>query len=111
MPCPCATIVAPLDSVRIGRVHQHDARDHEAPDREIAVAAVDGDLPRLLERGYKIPQQISVVGFDDIPYARYIYPKLTTVRYPIEEMGERAAELALRLLEKRYSVGTKVAEL
>ena len=31
-----------------------------------------------------------MVGFDDIPYARYIYPKLTTVRYPIEgEMGEQ----------------------
>ena len=64
-------------------------------------AMVAGAISCLLERGYKIPQQVSVVGFDDIPYARYIYPKLTTVRYPIEEMGERAAELALRLLDHK----------
>ncbi|HHQ4689619.1 TPA: LacI family DNA-binding transcriptional regulator [Aeromonas veronii] len=62
---------------------------------------VAGAISCLLERGYKIPQQVSVVGFDDIPYARYIYPKLTTVRYPIEEMGSRAAELALRLLDHK----------
>lgn len=64
-------------------------------------AMVAGAISCLLERGYKIPQQVSVVGFDDIPYARYIYPKLTTVRYPIEKMGERAAELALRLLDHK----------
>ena len=64
-------------------------------------AMVAGALSCLLERGYKIPQQISVVGFDDTPYARYTYPKLTTVRYPIEAMGGRAAELALRLLERK----------
>ena len=64
-------------------------------------AMVAGAISCLLERGYKIPQQVSVVGFDDIPYARYIYPKLTTVRYPIEEMGERAAELALRRLDHK----------
>lgn len=62
---------------------------------------VAGAISCLLERGYKIPQQVSVVGFDDIPCARYIYPKLTTVRYPIEEMGSRAAELALSLLERK----------
>ncbi len=46
-----------------------------------------------------------MVGFDDIPYARYIYPKLTTVRYPIEEMGGRAAELALSLLDHKPAEG------
>ncbi|ENY72834.1 HTH-type transcriptional regulator GalR [Aeromonas diversa CDC 2478-85] len=60
---------------------------------------VAGAISCLLERGYRIPEQVSVVGFDDIPYARYTYPKLTTVKYPIEAMGERAAELALALLD------------
>ena len=70
---------------------------------------VAGAISCLLERGYKIPQQISVVGFDDIPYARYIYPKLTTVRYPIEEMGGRAAELALSLRDhKPVGAGAQV---
>jgi LacI family transcriptional regulator len=68
-------------------------------------AMVAGAISCLLERGYKIPQQVSVVGFDDIPYARYIYPKLTTVRYPIEAMGGRAAELALRLLDHKPAEG------
>ncbi|MGY3926329.1 LacI family DNA-binding transcriptional regulator [Aeromonas simiae] len=62
---------------------------------------VAGAISCLLEHGYQIPSQVSVVGFDDIPYARYTYPKLTTVRYPIEEMGERAADLAMALLDGR----------
>mgnify|MGYP006165689443 CR=1 FL=1 len=60
-----------------------------------------GAMHALDEAGLKVPRDVAVVGFDDIPYARYIYPKLTTVRYPIEEMGERAAELALRLLDHK----------
>lgn len=64
-------------------------------------AMVAGAIACLLERGYRIPDQISVIGFDDIPYARYTYPKLTTVKYPIEAMGERAADLAMRLLDGR----------
>lgn len=64
-------------------------------------AMVAGAISCLLEHGVQIPGQVSVVGFDDIPYARYTYPKLTTVRYPIEQMGERAAELALALLDGR----------
>ena len=42
-----------------------------------------------------------MVGFDDIPYIRFIRPKLTTVKYPIEAIGEQAAELALRLLDNK----------
>ena len=52
----------------------------------------------LRERGYEIPKDISVVGFDDTKYAQFVYPKLTTVRYPIKDMGAKAAEYALALL-------------
>ncbi len=64
-------------------------------------AMVAGAISVLREEGVQIPQEVSVVGFDDIMYARFVHPKLTTVRYPIQEMGARAAELALAMLDKR----------
>ena len=47
--------------------------------------------------GVAIPAQLSVVGFDDLKIARWAGPALTTVRVPIAEMAERAAELVLRI--------------
>lgn len=49
--------------------------------------------------GLRIPEHISVVGFDDISPATYSRPPLTTVRQPFYEMGKQAAELLLSLLE------------
>jgi LacI family xylobiose transport system transcriptional regulator len=49
------------------------------------------------ERGIRIPEQLSVVGFDDIEYARWCGPPLTTVRQPLVEMGSAATELVLAL--------------
>lgn len=66
-------------------------------------AMAAGGISCLLEHGIQIPEQVSVVGFDDIPYIRFIRPKLTTVKYPIEAIGEHAAELALRLLDGKNS--------
>jgi LacI family transcriptional regulator len=54
-----------------------------------------GALAALRERGVAVPDQISVVGFDDIPLAADITPALTTVRVPMIEMGARAMTLAL----------------
>ncbi|MBM7035328.1 LacI family DNA-binding transcriptional regulator [Vibrio ulleungensis] len=62
-------------------------------------ALASGVLDYLHGEGIKIPEQVSVVGFDDIELARYLYPKLTTVRYPIREMAEFAANLSIQLLE------------
>ena len=42
-----------------------------------------------------MPEQVSVVGFDDMPIARDVTPPLTTVRLPLVEMGVRAMTLAL----------------
>ncbi|MGL5303744.1 MAG: LacI family DNA-binding transcriptional regulator [Aeromonas sp.] len=102
-----------LDPALIGRGFANEHGGYlamsELLERQVAFTAVlgfndamaAGAISCLLERGIQIPQQVSVVGFDDIPYARYLYPKLTTVCYPIEEMGRRAAQLALRLLEHK----------
>jgi LacI family xylobiose transport system transcriptional regulator len=61
------------------------------------------------ELGLRIPEDLSVVGFDDLPLARWVGPPLTTVRQPLTEMAEAAAKLVLELgREERPSAGTRV---
>ncbi|MCU8652270.1 substrate-binding domain-containing protein, partial [Escherichia coli] len=55
-----------------------------------------GALTALKDNGITIPQHLSIIGFDDIPIARYTDPQLTTVRYPIASMAKMATELALQ---------------
>ncbi len=56
-----------------------------------------GAMMVLEQNGIAVPKQMSVVGFDDGILARFLNPGLTTVRYPIEMMAERAARQALSL--------------
>lgn len=44
-----------------------------------------------------LPEDLSIVGFDDVALAKYLHPSLTTVHYPVEKMARRAANLALQL--------------
>ena len=44
----------------------------------------------MRERGIRVPEDMSVTGFDDIPFARYLTPQLTTVRSPQDEAGSVA---------------------
>ena len=57
---------------------------------------VAGALTALKDNGIAVPQHLSLIGFDDIPIARYTDPQLTTVRYPIASMAKLATELALQ---------------
>jgi LacI family transcriptional regulator len=50
-------------------------------------------------RGLRIPQDLSVVGFDDLPVARWVSPPLTTVRQPLAEMGGTAAQMLGELIK------------
>ena len=54
-----------------------------------------GAVTELRARGLRVPEDVSVVGYDDIPVAAYVDPPLTTVRQPMREVGERAASLVL----------------
>ncbi|MEK8105645.1 substrate-binding domain-containing protein [Micromonospora sp. M12] len=54
-----------------------------------------GALATLRSRSMAVPQQVSVVGFDDMPIARDVTPALTTVRLPLVDMGVRAMSLVL----------------
>jgi len=58
-----------------------------------------GALETIREAGLRVPDDISLVGFDDIPVAAALEPALTTVRQPIERLGSMAADLLLDLLE------------
>jgi len=72
-------------------------------DRPTAVVAVNDLLAlaalRILQReGILIPRDMSIVGIDDIEWARYNEPPLTTVRIPQDEMGKTAVDLMMELL-------------
>ncbi len=48
--------------------------------------------------GKRVPEEIAVVGFDDIDLARYLNPALTTVRAPIEQVGREAIRQLVQLV-------------
>src|SRR5204862_1994289 len=54
-----------------------------------------GALSALRQSGVRIPDDMAVAGFDDIPLARYMDPPLSSVHVPIRELGARAVELLL----------------
>jgi LacI family transcriptional regulator len=57
-----------------------------------------GAMDVLRSRGLRVPDDVSVIGFDDVFLARYVYPPLTTIRQPLVEMGQAAAWLTLSAL-------------
>ena len=52
----------------------------------------------LFRRGLRVPQDVSVVGFDDLPASAYVLPPLTSIRQSVFELGERSAEAILAIL-------------
>ena len=60
-----------------------------------------GILHTLRANGLDVPNDISLVGYDDVFIARYLYPALTTIQQPLWDMGQAAAQLALAALDHR----------
>ena len=56
-----------------------------------------GAMSVLSENGIIVPKDFSLIGFDDMPIANHLIPKLTTIRYPIDLMANYAGKLALSL--------------
>ncbi|MFD6419425.1 LacI family DNA-binding transcriptional regulator [Streptomyces sp. NPDC060194] len=56
----------------------------------------------LRARGYAIPDDVSVVGFDDLPVARWTHPALTTVRQPLLDMAAMAATTLLKIIDGEH---------
>jgi LacI family transcriptional regulator len=74
-----------------------------APERPTAIFASNdvmafGVMEAVRDRGLRIPDDVSIIGFDDIPQAATVNPPLTTVRQPLAEMGARATRMLLTLI-------------
>jgi DNA-binding LacI/PurR family transcriptional regulator len=62
-----------------------------------------GAMEHCREVGLRVPEDVSVVGFDDLPVSALLTPRLTTVRQPAHDMGFRAASVLFDLLENDES--------
>ncbi|MGV9842452.1 LacI family DNA-binding transcriptional regulator [Streptomyces fungicidicus] len=85
--------------VRGGFAHAMDLL--EGPDRPTAIFAGSdlqalGVLEAARVRGLRVPRDLSVVGYDDVPLAQWSSPPLTTVHQPLRHMAEEAARMLLR---------------
>jgi LacI family transcriptional regulator len=68
-----------------------------------------GAIRAIQEQGLRVPQDISVLGFDDIPGAAFHMPSLTTVRQPLNRMGEVAAQTLLDRIENKKEYPPEIA--
>lgn len=63
-----------------------------------------GALRAAKEMGYRVPEDVSIIGYGDVPFASMTDPPLTTIRSPYQEMGHEAAHMLVRLIHgKRLS--------
>jgi LacI family transcriptional regulator len=67
-----------------------------------------GAMDAIRNRGLRVPDDISVLGFDDIPQAALVRPALTTVQQPLEKMGRMAAQM---LLDRLKNPGKKIERI
>ncbi|HER33849.1 MAG TPA: LacI family transcriptional regulator [Halothiobacillaceae bacterium] len=74
-------------------------------------STASGVLKGIREAGMQVPQDIALVGFDDIPLATSLDPALTTIRQPIEELGSMAASLLLDILENPPDSGAPAHQM
>ena len=68
-----------------------------------------GAIKAFQEHGLRVPQDVSVMGFDDIPGAAFYTPSLTTVRQPLNRMGEVAAQSLLERIEDKKEYPSEIA--
>ena len=103
----------PIDPawIRFGDFHTAGGESHAReilalPDPPTAIFAGSdlqafGVIAAAREIGLSVPEDLSVVGYDDIALSRWMSPQLTTVHQPLRRMGEEATRLALRMAEGR----------
>lgn len=68
-----------------------------------------GAIRAFQEAGLAVPRDVSVVGFDDIPAAAFHYPSLTTIRQPLQRMGEIAVEVLVDRIENQKEAPHEIA--
>jgi DNA-binding LacI/PurR family transcriptional regulator len=84
------------------------------PDATAVFAANDhmalGIIRAMHELGRRLPETLSIVGFDDVPEAAYFTPALTTVRLDFTEIGRQALHLLREQIDSASSVGRRVIQ-
>lgn len=75
-----------------------------ADNDEIAIGA----MRAFKEKGYRIPEDIAIIGFDNIPYSMYVEPPLTTIDVPKAYMGTIAAKRLIEAMEEKTTYHVKV---
>lgn len=105
---------AGLDAPRqaLGPIHSVDAceglaetllRGPDAPGAILATSdlAAIGVMRAARRLGLRLPQDLSVTGFDDIPAAQYVWPELTTIAQPVDALAERSVDLLIKKIKTR----------
>ncbi|QJC97931.1 Ribose operon repressor [Bacillus mojavensis] len=72
---------------------------------DIQAAAV---LHEALRRGKKVPEDIQIIGYDDIPQSELLFPPLSTIKQPAYDMGKEAAKLLLSIIKKQPLAETAI---
>ena len=95
------------DWIRFGDFHTTGGHEHgldllKGEDRPTAIFAGSdlqalGVLEAVRGLGLRVPEDLSIVGYDDIPMAKWVSPRLTTIRQPLRRMAEEATRLVIRM--------------
>ncbi|MBF0672846.1 MAG: LacI family DNA-binding transcriptional regulator [Salinibacterium sp.] len=107
--------------IRFGDFHRSGGARHAAdllalPEPPTAIFAGSdlqalGVLETARSLGLRVPDDLSLVGYDDIPLANWVSPRLTTVHQPLRQMGSEATRLAIRLSQGEIVGGTPRMDL
>ena len=99
------------DFIRYGTFHVDGGYDHgrqllDRPDRPTAIFAGSdmqslGVLRAAHELGLRVPEDLSVVGYDNVSVSKWIQPALTTVHQPLQEMAATATQMLLQLADNQ----------
>jgi len=106
------SLIVPGDGGVIGGI-KAVSRLLDLPERPTAIFCFNdmtaiGVMNALQKRGYQVPRDFSVVGFDDLDIAAYYHPSLTTVRQPIYQLGRRATEILFDLIQGNKNIRPEV---
>ena len=106
-----------LTVVELGNFRPHFSGGYPAADLAVASGATAvvayndlmalGIIDRLRQRGVRVPEDMSVVGFDDVPVASLVSPALTTIQIPLAGLGRRGVDLLVERLEGAVDVTTR----
>lgn len=92
------------DMIELLNSNEEIASCYFADNDEIAIGA----MRAFKEKGYNIPKDIAIIGFDNIPYSTYVEPALTTISVPKAYMGTMAAKRLIEIIESKETHHIKI---